>query len=82
VLDKSGGTNWNHLNASKTGGLVDGGPFMAGEKVHFSFSVPCRLGNITEKTPTVWGPDFDPNVPVGVSGCTITCPDPKTTRVD
>jgi len=42
TLDKDGGTNWNHLNASRAG-YCDGSSL----GVDFSFSLPCMLGNIT-----------------------------------
>lgn len=42
TLDKAGGTNWNHLNASRAG-YCDGNSM----GVDASFSLPCMLGNIT-----------------------------------
>lgn len=67
ILTKNGGTNWNHLFANKHGGLVEGAV-----SVDSSFSVPCRLGNITENFPAAHPPDFAGGA-VDVKGCTITC---------
>jgi hypothetical protein len=53
VLTKNGGSNWNHLFANGHGGLVEGVT-----TVDSSFSVPCRLGNITNTLDALHPPPF------------------------
>lgn len=66
MLDKPD-TNWNHLRADGNGGLVEGFNI-----VDSSFSMPCRLGNITEGAPPLNGPAFAAGG-LSVQGCSISC---------
>lgn len=47
TLEKLDGTNWNHLKAFGKGGLIEGQMLPTKITVDPSFSVPCRLGNIS-----------------------------------
>ena len=49
--------------------------------VDSSFSVPCRLGNITEGAPALHPPDYGPGE-LDVKGCTITCGSEVITPAD
>jgi hypothetical protein len=70
TLEKKLGTNFNHLNAVNNGGLIEGTSLL----VHSSFSVECRLGNITEKNPATYPPPFSgASGGTNVKGCDITC---------
>ena len=70
TLEKKLGTNFNHLKAFNKGGLIEGTSLT----VDSSFSVECRLGNITEKLPADNPPSFSSAAGgTNVKGCDITC---------
>lgn len=59
------GSNWNHLYALDMGGYIYGGGTIA-----CSFSVMCKLGNITSfNDPGTVGPDCSTGQ--SITGCTI-----------
>jgi hypothetical protein len=76
TLSKQLGTNWNHLKAFNNGGLIEGLliPSSPYTPIDSSFSVACRLGNITEKSTALNPPPFG-GVSGGqdIKGCDITC---------
>jgi len=70
TLQKSGGTNFNHLKSFSLGGYIEG--TISG--VDSSFAVDCKLGNITDVSKAAYAPSFagsatGPNI----TGCDVTC---------
>lgn len=50
TLDDKTGSNWNHIYVGKNGSLVEGGG-VNNVTPDASFSIPCKLGNITGGDP-------------------------------
>lgn len=67
TLDKTGGTNWNHLNATQAG-YCDG----TASGVDSSFSLACMLGNITQNISAVNPPPYASGG-LNVKNCNIVC---------
>ncbi len=60
------------MKAFGKGGLIEGQTLPTPIVVDPSFSVPCRLGNISQPIGDN-EPAFDSSAPVGMKGCDITC---------